>query len=96
LIPARLMRGKVRSIFAGSLGRSGPPGRFLGSKATRGYGGIAGRRLSLRLFVESAWTRTDELEFPPELLTACGRHSLGVYVISNDIPAAEVLAARQG
>jgi len=36
-----------------------------------------------------------EIEFPPELLAACGRHGIGVYLISNDISAAEVLAARQ-
>jgi hypothetical protein len=35
-----------------------------------------------------------ELEFPWEFLSACGRHRLEVYVISNDVPAAEVLAAR--
>ena len=33
-----------------------------------------------------------ELEFPPELLAACGRHRFGIYVISNDIPAAEISA----
>jgi len=31
-----------------------------------------------------------KLEFPPELLAACGRHGLGVYVLSNDISAEEV------
>jgi len=31
-----------------------------------------------------------ELELPPGLLMACGRHSLGVYIISNDISAHEV------
>jgi len=34
-----------------------------------------------------------EIEFPPKLLAACGRHGIGVYLISNDISAAEVLAA---
>ena len=52
--------------------------------------------LSLRLFVEVRMDQDQmELEFPPELLAACGRHGLGVYVISNDIPAHEVWAARQ-
>jgi hypothetical protein len=51
--------------------------------------------LSLRLFVDVRMDQDQmELEFPPELLAACGRHGLGIYLISNDIPAAEVLAAR--
>jgi hypothetical protein len=50
--------------------------------------------LSLRLFVDVRMDQDQmELEFPPALLAACGRHRLGIYVISNDIPAAAVLAA---
>ena len=49
--------------------------------------------LSLRLFVEVRMNQDQmELELPAELLGACGRHGLGVYIISNDIPAAEVWA----
>jgi hypothetical protein len=52
--------------------------------------------LSLHLFVDVRMDQDQmELQFPPELLAACGRHSIDVYVISNDISAAEVLAARQ-
>jgi hypothetical protein len=41
--------------------------------------------LSLRLFVEVRMDQDQmELEFPPELLAACGKHGLGVYVITND------------
>jgi hypothetical protein len=32
-----------------------------------------------------------ELEFPPEILAACAQHGLGVYMISNDIPARDPL-----
>ena len=35
-----------------------------------------------------------ELEFPPEFLVACGKHALKMFIISNDIPAHEVLAVR--
>ncbi|MCA9024303.1 MAG: hypothetical protein KDA86_03720 [Planctomycetaceae bacterium] len=57
---------------------------------------MRGGGLSLRLFVEVRMDQDQmELELPPELLSACGRHRLGVYVISNDIPAAEVLEASQ-
>jgi hypothetical protein len=55
---------------------------------------LAGMRaagLSLRIFVEVRMDQDQmELEFPPEFLSACARHGLGIYVISNDIPAAEV------
>lgn len=51
--------------------------------------------LSLRLFVEVRMDQDQmELEFPPELLAACGRHSLQLYVMSNDISAHEALTAR--
>jgi hypothetical protein len=40
--------------------------------------------LSLRLFVDVGMDQDQmELELPPELLAACSRHGLGVYVISN-------------
>jgi hypothetical protein len=52
--------------------------------------------LSVRLFVEVRMNQDQmELEFPPELLAACGRRALGAYIISNDIQAAEVWAAQQ-
>lgn len=48
--------------------------------------------LSLQLFIEVRMDQDQmELELPPELLTACGRHGLRVYLISNDIPAYEVV-----
>jgi hypothetical protein len=51
--------------------------------------------LSLQIFVEVRMDQDQmELEFPPEFLSACGRHGLGMFVMSNDIPAAEVWAAR--
>jgi hypothetical protein len=51
--------------------------------------------LSLQLFVEVRMDQDQmELELPPEFLSACGRHRLGMLVISNDIPAAEVWAAK--
>jgi hypothetical protein len=51
---------------------------------------LRAKGLSLRLFVEIRMDQDQmELELPPELLTACGRHGLGIYVISNDTPVAQ-------
>ena len=70
--------------------------RFLDRRPPAVTAAMRAAGLSLRLFVEVRMDQDQmELEFPPELLAACGRHALGVYVISNDIPAHEVWAARQ-
>lgn len=69
--------------------------RFLDQRPPSITAGMAAAGLSLRLFVDVRMDQDQmELEFPPEILAACGRHGLGVYVITNDIPAAEVLEAR--
>lgn len=48
--------------------------------------------LSLRMFIDVRMDQDQmELVLPPEFVAACGRHRLGVFIISNDIPAAEVL-----
>jgi len=71
--------------------------RFLDRRPPAVTAAMHAAGVALRLFVEVRMDQDQmELEFPPEFLAACGRHSLGVYVISNDIPAAEVLAARTG
>jgi hypothetical protein len=70
-------------------------GRFLDRRRPETTAGMRAAGLSLRLFVEVRMDQNQmELAFPPELLAACGRHGLGVYVISNDIPATEVFTAR--
>ncbi len=72
-------------------------GRFLDQRPPAVTAKMRAAGLSLRIFVDVRMDQDQmELEFPPELLAACGRHGLGIYVISNDIPAADVLAARQG
>ena len=69
--------------------------RFLDQRSPEVMAAIRADGVSLRLFVDVRMDEDQmELEFPPELLAACGRHGLGVYLISNDIPAVEVLAAR--
>jgi len=69
--------------------------RFLDQRPPSITAGMRAAGLSLRLFVDVRMNQDQmELEFPPEILAACGRHGLGLYVISNDIPAAEVLEAR--
>jgi hypothetical protein len=70
--------------------------RFLDRRPAEVVARLVTTGLSLRLFVEVRMNQDQmELEFPPELLVACGRHALGAYIISNDIPAAEVWAAQQ-
>jgi hypothetical protein len=70
--------------------------RFLDKRPPAVTASMRAAGVSLRLFIEVRIDQDQmELEFPPELLAACGRHALGVYVISNDIPAHEVWAARQ-
>lgn len=60
-------------------------GRFLDERSTAVTAAMKSAGLSLRLFVEVRMDQNQmELTFPPELLAACGRHGLGVYVISND------------
>ncbi len=69
-------------------------GLFLDQRPTEVVAAIRAAGVSLRLFVELRMNQDQmELEFPPELLAACGRHGLGVYVISNDIPGSEVPVA---
>ena len=70
-------------------------GRFLDRRRPEITAGMRAAGLSLRLFVEVRMDQDQmELELPLELLAACGRHGLGVHVISNDIPVAELLEAR--
>src|SRR5690606_23294164 len=62
-------------------------GRFLDQRSPDILEAMRAAGLSLRMFVEVRMDQDQmELEFPPELLAACSRHNLGVYVISNDIP----------
>lgn len=69
--------------------------QFLDRRPPSATAGMRAAGLSLRLFVDVRMDQDQmELEFPPELLAACVRHGLGVYVISNDIPVGEVLAAQ--
>jgi len=83
------------AFFAGVVEAFRSTGEFLERRPPKVTAGLRRAGLSLRLFVELRMDQDQmELEFPPEFLAACGRHGVGVYVISNDIPAAEVLAAR--
>ena len=71
-------------------------GRFLERRIPAVSQRLRASGLSLRLFVDVRMNEDQmELEFPPEFLTACGRHGLAVYLITNDIPAAEVEAANE-
>lgn len=60
-------------------------GRFLDRRSTAVTAAMRSEGLSLRLFVEVRMDQDQmELAFPAELLAACGRHGLGMYIISND------------
>ena len=66
-------------------------GRFLDKRSPAITAGMRAAGLSVRVFIDIRMDQDQmELEFPPEFLSACGRHGLCVYVISNDIPAAEI------
>jgi hypothetical protein len=70
--------------------------RFLDQRSPAITASIRGAGVALRIFIEIRMDQDQmELELPCEFLAACGRHGLGVYVISNDIPAGEVWAASQ-
>jgi hypothetical protein len=83
------------AFFAGVVEAFRAAGRFLDRRSSEITSAMRAAGLSLRVIVD---VRMDddqmELEFPPELLGACGRHRLGIYLISNDIPAAEVEASK--
>jgi len=83
------------AFFAGVVEASQGAARFLDGRPPSVTAAIRAAGLSLRLFID-IWMDQDqmELELPAELLAACSRHGLGVYMISNDISAAEVLEAR--
>jgi len=86
----RLTRGRaaIEAFFAGVVEAFRAAGRFLDRRQPEVTAGLRTAGLSLRLLVEVRMDQDQmELEFPPELLAACGRHGLGVYVISNDIAA---------
>ena len=64
--------------------------RFLDERSPAVTGAMRSSGLSLRLFVDVRMDQDQmELELPPELLAACGRHGMGVFIISNDISAQE-------
>lgn len=83
------------AFFAGVVEAFRAVGRFLDDRSPEVIATMRAAALSLRIFVEVRMDQDQmELELPPELLAACGQHGLGVYIISNDIPAHEVQAAR--
>jgi hypothetical protein len=84
------------AFFAGVVEAFRAAARFLDHRSPEVFAAMRVAGLSLRIFVEVRMDQDQmELELLPELLTARGRHGLGVHVISNDIPAHEVWAARQ-
>jgi hypothetical protein len=83
------------AFFAGVIEAFRGAARFLDQRPPSITANMRAGGLSLRLFVDVRMDQDQmELELPPEILAACGRHGLGMYVISNDIPAAEVMEAR--
>ncbi len=73
------------AFYAGVVEAFRATGRFLDRRSPKVTAAMRSAGLSLRLFVEVRMDQDQmELELPPELLAACGRHGLGIYVISND------------
>ncbi len=83
---------RSETFFTGVVEAFRATGRFLDRRPPEITARMRVAGLSLRLFVEVRMDQNQmELELPSELMAACSRHRLGVYVISNDSPAAEVL-----
>lgn len=69
--------------------------KFLDQRAPEVTACIRSEGIALRLFVDVYMDQDQmELELPPEFLAACGRHRIGMYVMTNDISAGEILAAQ--
>jgi hypothetical protein len=84
------------AFFAGVVAGFRAAGQFLDRRRPEVSARMRAAGLSLQLFVDVRMDQDQmELELPPELMAACGRHGLSMYVISNDISAVEALAARQ-
>jgi hypothetical protein len=87
---------QTEAFFAGIAEAFRATARFFDRRSPGVTSALRAKGLSLRLFVEIRMDQDQmELDLPPEVLAASGRHGIGMYLISNDIPAAEVLAARQ-
>jgi hypothetical protein len=81
--------GGVADAFQGAA-------RFLDQRPPSVTEAMRAAGLSVRLFIDVRMDQDQmELELPPELLAACSRHGLGVYIVSNDISYAEALEARR-
>src|SRR5687768_10579319 len=72
------------AFFAGLVDAFRAMARFLDRRSPHVTSAMRASGLSLQLIVEPRMNENQlELEFPPELLTACGRHDLKIYVITN-------------
>src|SRR5262245_27127187 len=85
------------AFFAGIVEAFRSAARFLDQRPPSVTASMRAAGLSLQLFIEVRMDQDQvELELPPELMAACGRHELKAYLISNDMPAYEVWEASQG
>jgi hypothetical protein len=88
---------QTEAFFAAIVDAFRATARFLDQRPPEVSASMRAAGLSLQLFIEVRMDQDQmELELPPELLAACGRHELKAYLISNDIPAYEVWEANQG
>ena len=59
--------------------------RFLDQRPPEIINTIRAAGMTLQIFIEIRMDQDQmELKFPAEFISACGRHQLGVYIISND------------
>jgi len=82
------------ALFAGVVEAFRVAARFLDQRPPSITAAMRAQGLSLQVFLDVRMVQDQMQLEAPEILAACGRHGLGVYAISNDIPAAEVLEAR--
>lgn len=82
---------QIEAFFARVTEALGTVADFLNKREPSITSAMRAWGLSLRLFIEVRMNQDQlDIEFPPALLAACGRHNLSLYLITNDIPASEV------
>ena len=88
--PAEAMHARIGEVLQVAA-------RFLDRRPTETFEAFRRARLKVTLFIEPRINQDQmDLTLPPELVAACARQGLGIFIISNDISAAEAIALETG
>jgi hypothetical protein len=70
--------------------------KFLDDRSADVSNAMRAAGMSMRIFMDVHMDEDQmEMELPVELLAACAKHGLGVYVMTNDVSADEVWSAQE-